>query len=120
MRYLITVNHEGELPTDVPNELFEAMGAFVSKLAEDGILIDASGLAPIEKATRVELRGGDIKIVDGPFAETKEWLGGYFILQVRSEAEAIEYARQSVELHQKHVPGMNVAHDVRQIMDEED
>jgi hypothetical protein len=92
------------------------MGAFVSKLAADGVLIDASGLAPVERATRVDLRGGETTIVDGPFAETKEWIGGYFILQVKSEAEAVEYAKHSVELHRKHFPGFEITHEVRQIM----
>lgn len=120
MRYLITVVHEGRLPEEIPAELYEAMGAFVSQLDADGILVDGAGLAPVEKATRVNLRGGEVEVVDGPFAETKEWVGGYFILQVASEAEAIEHARHSVELHRKHVPGFEVTHEVRQIIDEED
>lgn len=121
MRYLITVVHEGPEPdpADVPAELHEAMGAFVTKLDADGTLVDACGLAPMEKATRIDLRGGEVQVVDGPFAESKEWVGGYFILRVESEAEAIEHARYSVELHRKHFPGFDVTHEVRQIMDEE-
>lgn len=119
MRYLINVVHEGPEPEDVPAEMYEAMGAFVEQLDSDGVLVDACGLAPIEKATRINLRGGEVQTVDGPFAETKEWIGGYFILQVKSEAEAIEHAKHSVELHRKHFPGFDVTHEVRQIMDEE-
>ncbi len=94
------------------------MGAFVSQLAADGVLVDAAGLAPVEKATRIDLRGGKVAVVDGPFAETKEWIGGYFILNVESEAKAIEHAKHSVELHRTHFPGFDISHEVRQIMDE--
>lgn len=117
MRYLITVVHDGPEPKDVPAELHEAMGAFVSKLTEDGSLVDAAGLARIEKAKRVDLRSGKVRVVDGPFAETKEWIGGYFVVEVDSEAQAIEIARQSVELHRKHFPGFDITHEVRQIME---
>lgn len=121
MRYLINVVHDGPepAPETVPKELHEAMGNFVAKLAADGVLVDAAGLGPMEQAKRVDLHDGKIKIIDGPFAESKEWVGGYFVLQVRSEAEAVEYARQSVELHQTNIPGFDIIHEVRQIMDQE-
>jgi hypothetical protein len=105
MRYLITVVHDGPEPKNAPAELYEAMGAFVSKLTEDGTLIEAAGLAPIEKAKRVDLRSGSVRVIDGPFAETKEWIGGFFLVKVGSEAEAMEIAGQSVELHRRHFPG---------------
>lgn len=118
MRYLITVNHEGSIDEgSVPEEMYADMGAFVEKLAADGILVDGAGLEKLDKATRVSLTDGDAKVVDGPFSEAKEWLGGYFILQVRSHAEAVEYAKQSIELHRKHVPNMSVVHEVRRIED---
>ncbi|HZD53875.1 MAG TPA: YciI family protein [Woeseiaceae bacterium] len=118
MRYLITVVHDGPIDRkSIPAEMYEAMGGFVSKLAEEGLLIDAAGLAPVEQATRINLRGGDVTVVDGPFAEVKEWIGGYFIVKAESEAEAIDYARRSVELHRKHAPGLEVTHEVRRIID---
>ncbi|THV39472.1 YciI family protein [Glycomyces buryatensis] len=120
MRYLINVVHDGPIdPDTVKPETFEAMGGFVAKLAADGILVDAAGLEPVEQATRVDLHDGQIKLLDGPFAEAKEWIGGYFIIQVRDQDEAVEYARQSVEIHRVHAPGMNVIHEVRRIVDEE-
>lgn len=117
MRYLISVVHEGALPKDVPAELYEAMGKYVSKLTEDGVLLDGAGLAAIEEAKRVDLRDGRVTIVDGPFPETKEWVGGYFLVKVASEADAIGVARNSAELHRKHFPGFDVTHEVRQIME---
>ncbi|MCH7232407.1 YciI family protein [Glycomyces sp. L485] len=120
MRYLINVVHEGPIDEQsVPAEMYEAMGGFVAKLAADGILIDGAGLEPTEKATRVNLRDGEVKVVDGPFAEAKEWVGGYFLVQCRGQDEAVEIAKHSIELHRKHVPGMNVVHEVRRIIDEE-
>ncbi|WP_100445641.1 YciI family protein [Glycomyces xiaoerkulensis] len=120
MRYLINVVHEGPLdPKQVPAEMYEAMGEFVSGLAADGILVDAAGLEPTDRATRVDLHGGEVKVVDGPFAEAKEWVGGYFIVQCRSQDEAVEIARKSVELHRRHAPGVELVHEVRRIVDEE-
>ncbi|GAB3223135.1 YciI family protein [Glycomyces halotolerans] len=121
MRYLINVVHEGGPidPETVPAEMYEAMGGYVAKLAADGVLVDGAGLEPTERATRVDLHDGKVKILDGPFAEAKEWVGGYFIVQCRSQEEAVEIARQSVELHRKHAPGVDVVHEVRRIVDEE-
>jgi hypothetical protein len=120
MRYLINVVHEG--PHDYegdPTDLHEAMGAFVAELAADGVLVDGAGLEPTEHATRVDLRGGKVKTVDGPFAEAKEWVGGYFIVQCRSQAEAVEIARRSIELHREHAPGFDITHEVRRILEAE-
>ncbi|WP_199041343.1 YciI family protein [Glycomyces salinus] len=120
MRYLINVIHEGELDeSSAPAQLFEDMGAYVGKLAADGVLVDGAGLEPTEKATRVVLNQGDVKTVDGPFAEAKEWVGGYFLVQCRSQAEAVEIAKGSIEIHRKNVPDWNVVHEVRRIIDEE-
>jgi hypothetical protein len=114
MRYLITVVHDGPIDeSQVTPELHEGMGALVEKLAADGILVDATGLAPIEDATRVNLRDGEVTVVDGPFAEAKEWIGGYFLVQVSSEAQAVEIAKQSIELHRVHAPGLDLVHEVR-------
>lgn len=118
MRYLINVVHDR--PEDFegdPSDLHEAMGAFVARLAADGVLVDAAGLEPAEHATRVDLHGGKVKILDGPFAETKEWVGGYFIVQCRSQEEAVEIARQSIELHREYAPGFEIVHEVRRILD---
>lgn len=118
MRYLITMNHEGPIDEGaVPEAMYADMGAFVEKLAADGILVDGAGLERLDKATRVTHSDGEVKVVDGPFSEAKEWLGGYFILQVRSHAEAVEYAKHSIDLHRKHVPHMSVMSEVRRIED---
>jgi hypothetical protein len=117
MRYLISVIHDGPEPTDVPAALYQAMGAFVSKLKEDDVLIDAAGLARMEKAKRINLRGRKVTVVDGPYPETKEWLGGFFLVKVGSEKEALEIAQQSIDLHDEHFPGFDLTHEIRQVME---
>lgn len=120
MRYLINVVHDrpADFEGDI-TDLHEAMGALVSELAADGVLVDAAGLEPTEQATRVDLHEGKVKVVDGPFAETKEWIGGYFIVQCRGQEEAVEIARRSAELHRVHAPGFAIIHEVRGILDGE-
>ena len=94
MRYLITVSHEGTIDEEnVPQGLHEGMGALVEKLSADGILVDAGGLQRLDKATRISLSDGDVKVVDGPFSEAKEVVGGFAILKADSKAEAIELVK---------------------------
>lgn len=78
-----------------PTEVFKMMGDFNEKLAEAGVLIDANGLQPSTTAKRVTLAGDAPTITDGPFAETKELLSGYWTLQVDSFEEAIDWMQQS-------------------------
>ena len=78
-----------------PTEIFEMMQAFNERLADAGVLIDANGLQPSAVARRVTLTTEQPTIVDGPFAETKELLSGYWTLQVDSFDEAIEWMQQS-------------------------
>jgi hypothetical protein len=94
MRYMIIVkatkgSEAGQMPTA---ELFERMGRFHQQLADAGVLIDAAGLQPSNKGWRVEYRGEERSVVDGPFAETKELIAGYTTIRVSSEAEAREWA----------------------------
>ena len=81
--------------TPPPTEMFRMMGAFNMRLAEAGVLLDAKGLFPSSYARRVTLEADGPRITDGPFAETKELLVGYWTLQVESLDEAIEWMRQS-------------------------
>jgi hypothetical protein len=87
-----TKNSEaGVMPTE---ELFAAMGAFNEELVKAGIMLAGDGLQPSVKAKRIKFAGGKRTVVDGPFAETKELIAGYWIWQVRSMDEAVEWARR--------------------------
>ena len=88
----------------------EAMMAYNVKLKQAGVLISLDGLHPPSTGARVTYKGGKAVVTDGPFAETKEVLGGYWIIDVKDRAEAIEWARQ--------VPGgENETVEVRQIFE---
>jgi len=82
----------GELPT--PQDL-AAMGKFNEELIKAGVLLDAAGLQASSKGARVSFGGGKPTVIDGPFAETKELIAGYWLIQVKSKQEAIEWARRA-------------------------
>ncbi len=86
----------GTAPADfMPDaEAVRTMREYNRTLSEAGVLLSLDGLAPPVAATRVTFAGGKPKVLDGPFAEAKELLGGYWMIQVRSQAEAVEWARR--------------------------
>jgi hypothetical protein len=67
------------------------MARFNDELIAAGLMVDGAGLHPTSRAKRVQFAGGKVTVVDGPFAETKELLGGYWILQVKDMAEAVAW-----------------------------
>jgi len=97
MRYMIIVratamSEAGVFPDD-PG-LMAGMAAFHEDLAKAGVLLDAAGLQPSAKGWRVRHGSGRPVVVDGPFAETKELIAGYTVIQVRSPDEALEWSRR--------------------------
>jgi hypothetical protein len=96
MRYMIIVkaNPESEAGVMPTEELAAAMATFHEELARAGLLVDASGLHATSKGWRVEMRGEQRTIVDGPFAETKELIAGYTVIRVKNEGEAREWTRR--------------------------
>ncbi|HLX02106.1 MAG TPA: YciI family protein [Trinickia sp.] len=96
MRFMIMVranptSESGAMPED---SLIAAMATYHEELAKAGVLLDATGLQPSSKGWRVRYSGGKRTIIDGPFAETKELIAGYTLIQVRSREEAMEWARR--------------------------
>lgn len=80
-------------------ELMAAIGKFTAEALKTGKVISTGGLMPTSKGATMRLAGGKITVTDGPFAEAKECIGGYAIVQVDSKEEAIEIARQFVQIH---------------------
>ncbi len=78
-----------------PAELVEKMGKFNESLSKAGVLLSLDGLHPPSAGARVSFKGGKATVKDGPFPEAKEVLGGYWMIQVKSRAEAIEWARRA-------------------------
>ena len=96
MRYMIIVratpdSEAGVMPTE---GLLAAMAAYHQELAKAGVLLDANGLQPSAKGWRIRHADGRRQVVDGPFAETKELIAGYTLIQVRSREEAMEWTRR--------------------------
>jgi hypothetical protein len=97
MRVMVIVkaNAESEAGTLPSPEYVERMGAFNNALIAAGLMLDAAGLKASSNAARVRLVRGEALVTDGPFAETKELIGGYWIWQVRDLAEAIDWAKKA-------------------------
>lgn len=98
MRFIILVkatadSEAGRFPPD-SEKLFQAMAAYHEELARAGVLLDGSGLQPSSKGWRVQYDGTKRSIVDGPFAETKELVAGYTLIQTRTRDEAIEWTKR--------------------------
>ena len=81
----------GEMPSQ---ELLEQMTAFNEELVRSGVMLAGEGLHPSSEGVRVEFSGSGRKVIDGPFTETKELVAGYWLWQVRSMDEAIEWVRR--------------------------
>jgi hypothetical protein len=78
-----------------PADLVAKMTKFNESLSKAGVLLSLDGLHPPAKASRVHFGGGKPRVVDGPFAESKELVGGYWMIQVKSQAEALEWAKRA-------------------------
>lgn len=96
MRFMVIVKASKESETGkMPDEqLLAEMGKFNEELAKAGVLLGAEGLHPSSKGTRVRFSGKNRTVIDGPFAETKELIAGYWLWQVKSKQEAIEWAKR--------------------------
>ena len=93
MKYMLLVYaSETEYPYQERMECYEESTQFAHKLRKDGKYIAASPLQPISTATTVKVRDGKRLVTDGPFAETREQLGGYFMIEAKNLDEAIEIA----------------------------
>src|SRR6059036_2600152 len=86
----------GVMPTE---ELLSAMGKYNEELMKAGVLLDLAGLQPSSKGARIKFSGGKRTVVDGPFTETKELIAGYWIIQVKSREEALEWAKRVPNPH---------------------
>ena len=118
MRFMIIVkaspdSEAGVMPSE---ELMTAMGNFNEELAKAGILIDCDGLQPSSKGARVRFSGDERTVIDGPFAATKELIAGYWLWQVKSKEEAIEWVKRCPNP----MPGTEAEIEIRQVYEAED
>jgi hypothetical protein len=119
MRFMMIVkaNKNSEAGVMPSEELFSAMGKYNEELMKAGVLLDLSGLQPSSKGARIKYSGGKRTAVDGPFAETKELIAGYWIIQVNSKEEAVEWAKRAPAPHGENAEGEI---EIRQFFEVED
>ncbi len=119
MRFMILVKatKDSEVGVLPPEHLLAEMAGYHEELAKAGVLIDGSGLQATSKGWRVRYRGANRSIVDGPFAETKELLAGYTMIQVKTRAEAVEWSRR---FPNPTLDGSDCEIEVRQMFELED
>ena len=117
MRFVVMVkatkdSEAGKMPS---TKLLEEMGKFNEELVKAGIMLAGEGLHPSSKAVRVRFNGDTRTVIDGPFAETKELVAGFWIWQVKSREEAIEWVKRCPNP----MPGDSEI-EIRQIFSDED
>lgn len=117
MRFMIIVKankstEAGEMPSE---QLLADMGKFNEALAQAGVLLGMEGLHPSAKGARVKFSGDQRSVVDGPFAETKELIAGYWLWQVKSKEEAIEWVKRC-----PNPTGAESEIEIRQVFEAED
>ena len=116
MKYLTFIRcSERYRESQPPSALMEAMGKFIEASLKEGVLVSTGGLLPSTEGARVRLTKGKITVTDGPFAESKEVIGGWAILKTQTKAEAIRIATDFMELHRRHWPEFEGESEVRPI-----
>ena len=118
MRFMMIVkaskdSEAGKLPS---RELLETMGRYNEELKKAGVLIDLAGLQSSAKGARVQYSANGQRVIDGPFAETKELIAGFWIIRANSLGDAIEWAKKAPNPH----PGQDAVIEVRQFFEPED
>ena len=99
--YIVTSPHPGP-PTP---ELLEAMHKLADREIKAGRMLDNGGLMPLVTGAQVRIADGKLSVVDGPFVEAKEVIGGYAIFELRDKDEALAMAKEFMQLHLDHMPG---------------
>ena len=115
MRFLCMVRMDEARTGEAPPALYEAMAAYDQEGRTNGTLVESQGLLPSAAGAIVTVADGRAKAIDGPFAEAKELVGGYAVVDVRSREEAVELGRRLVQLHLDNWPTWQGAVEIRQI-----
>jgi hypothetical protein len=109
---IVKANQDSEAGTLPSPEMLAEMGKYNEELAKAGVMLAGEGLQPSSKGARVRFSGDKRTVVDGPFAETKELVAGFWLLQVRSKEEAIEWVKRA--------PFQEGEVEIRQVFETED
>lgn len=105
MQFLMLIrianNADYEAGKPPPADLETAMGKLIGEWSASGAMVSAAGLKPTSQAARVRLEPNQIRVTDGPFTEAKEVIGGFFLLEAKDKASAVDMTRRFVELHRE-------------------
>jgi hypothetical protein len=104
MRFMYIVTHPGSPGSPTP-ELMEAMHKLADREIKAGRMLDNGGLTPVSMGAQVRIADGKLSVIDGPFVEAKEVVGGYAIFELRDKEEAVAMAKEFMQLHLDHMPG---------------
>jgi hypothetical protein len=115
MRFMMIVKHS-EKQGPPPQALMDAIGQLIQQEAQAGTMVGNGGLGPTALGARVRLAGGEVTVIDGPFTEAKEVIGGYAQFELKSKEEAIASTVRFMELHKKHWPGWEGETEIRPMM----
>ena len=114
MKFLMMIKHDESLRAEpIPDSLMAAMGEFIERSMQSGALKDPAGLKETLEGFRIRLADGKLNVTDGPFTEAKEMIGGYALFELPSKAEALEVAREFMEIHRVHFPSFQGECEVR-------
>lgn len=95
MRFLGYTLADPSIPIPPPSEdMFAKMGAFVEEATKAGVLVATGGVGPLDEAVRVSYDGSEYKVLDGPFSEAKELVGGWAVMECRDKDEAVEWTKR--------------------------
>ena len=100
-----------------PPEMMQAMGKLADREIKAGRMLDSGGLMPVQTGAQVRITDGKLSVVDGPFVEAKEVIGGYAIFELRDKEEAVAMAKEFMQLHLDHMPGWEGTCEVRAFFD---
>jgi hypothetical protein len=115
MRYL-SVIRAAESQGAPPKALMDAMDQYVARVLKKGTVVSTGGLAPSAAGVRVRIKDGSIRVADGPFAESKEVIGGYAVIAAESREEAIRAAQEFMQLHLDHWPEWEGECELRELV----
>lgn len=120
MRYMMIIKADENFSASgpPPNGLIEEIGRLGEAAAKAGKMVSMGGLRHSSEAAAVSIKNGKLTVTDGPFAESKEVIGGFTIMELKSKAEAIEEARKFMELHRRLWPNWDGICEVRPMYEE--
>ena len=120
MRFMMMIKADKDYEAGMPPnpELLAAIGKFTADMVKAGVLVNTGGLLPSSNGARVHVSRGKLSVTDGPFAETKELIGGYAIVDTASREEAIQLGKRFMELHAAILgPSYDGECEIRQLFD---